>query len=281
MGKQQARGACTTGEGQQAITGKLVAPSAEGQGATRLQPVSEQAWAQPRQAVQPQGQPAVQFLHGACQLLLNPNVLVFFGMVFVMGYGVGNIEGYLFLYLDSLGGSEMLMGLTQTVTCVSEFLVFFFSGDLLRTLGEKLCMQLVFLAFVVRLLCYATLASWGSPWMVLIIEPLHGFTFALAWATGTAFASKVAPPGLETTTQAVFQGLYYGLGFGVGGLAGGVIYQHQGPQRMYWMALAVMLAGWLLTGVAELFLAWRPRGDSQVLQEPVEVVTTEFEQKET
>ncbi len=45
---------------------------------------------------------------------------------------------------------------------------------------------------------------------VLPVELLHGFTFALAWGTGTAVASRVAPPGLEATTQGLFQGLYFG-----------------------------------------------------------------------
>lgn len=45
---------------------------------------------------------------------------------------------------------------------------------------------------------------------VLPVELLHGFTFALAWGTGTAYSSWIAPPGLESTTQALFQGLYFG-----------------------------------------------------------------------
>jgi hypothetical protein len=51
---------------------------------------------------------------------------------------------------------------------------------------------------------------WCCCMKVLPVEMLHGFTFALAWAAGTAFVSKIAPPGLETTTQAIFYGLYYG-----------------------------------------------------------------------
>jgi hypothetical protein len=45
---------------------------------------------------------------------------------------------------------------------------------------------------------------------VLPVELLGGFACALAWATGTAFASKFAPPGLLATAQALFQGLYLG-----------------------------------------------------------------------
>lgn len=50
------------------------------------------------------------------------------------------------------------------------------------------------------------------------METLHGFTFALAWSTATAFAARVAPPGLEATAQALVQGLYFGVGYGLGKL---------------------------------------------------------------
>lgn len=44
-----------------------------------------------------------------------------------------------------------------------------------------------------------------TPWAVLPIELLHGVTFGLAWAAGTINCSRMSPPGLETTTQAMFQ----------------------------------------------------------------------------
>lgn len=93
------------------------------------------------------------------------------------------------------------MGLSLTVTCVAESAVFYCWPFLLRTLGIPCCLHLVFAAFVVRLGCYASLASWGSPWLVLPVETLHGFTFALAWAAGTAYCGRVAPPGLESSCQ--------------------------------------------------------------------------------
>ena len=44
----------------------------------------------------------------------------------------------------------------------------------------------------------------GTPWAVLPIELLHGVTFGCAWAAGTLYCSRIAPRGLEATTQALF-----------------------------------------------------------------------------
>lgn len=35
---------------------------------------------------------------------------------------------------------------------------------------------------------------------------MHGFTFALAWGGGSAYCAQLAPPGLESSTQGLFQG---------------------------------------------------------------------------
>ena len=50
----------------------------------------------------------------------------------------------------------------------------------------------------------AGLAYVGTPWAVLPIELLHGITFGCAWAAGTLYCSRIAPRGLEATTQALF-----------------------------------------------------------------------------
>jgi len=45
---------------------------------------------------------------------------------------------------------------------------------------------------------------------VLPAEVLHGFTFALAWGGGVAYCAQLSPPGLEATTQGLFQGGFAG-----------------------------------------------------------------------
>ena len=45
-------------------------------------------------------------------------ICVPFHQVLVMGSAVGVIDSYLFMYLEDLGASETLMGLTLTFTCI-------------------------------------------------------------------------------------------------------------------------------------------------------------------
>ena len=163
--------------------------------------------------------PQVRFCRDLGTLLSSPEALVFFAMATVMGSAVGTIECVLFLFLEDLGGSETLMGLTLTFTCIAETAVFYWTGAIVRALGLDRCFHLCFAAFLLRLGCYATLAAWPSPWCVLPVELLHGLTFGLTWSAGTAKCAAIAPPGLEATTQSAFQGLIFGVGASTSGTA--------------------------------------------------------------
>ena len=48
---------------------------------------------------------------------------------------------------------------------------------------------------------YSTLAHWPTTWLVLGVEALNGITFACAWPAGTLHCSRIAPFGMEATTQ--------------------------------------------------------------------------------
>lgn len=72
---------------------KLKPPDDRGGGGGGTEPPLEQQQPQPR----------VRFWAGVCQLLGRPEAAIFLAQALVMGFGVGNIEGFLFLYLDELG----------------------------------------------------------------------------------------------------------------------------------------------------------------------------------
>ena len=180
-------------------------------------------------------------------LLSSPEALLFFFTVIFMGYAVGTIESFLFLFLEDLGGSETLMGLTLTVTCVAETLVFYYASNIMEFLSLDGCFHLCFLAFIIRLGSYATLAHWKTPWSVLPVELLHGITFGLTWSAGTAKSALISPPGLEATTQSVFQGFMFGLGYGMGGFVAGMQYNLNGPEAVFRSAFWVVAVGWVVT----------------------------------
>ena len=54
----------------------------------------------------------------------------------------------------------------------------------------------------------------------------------------------------QRALQGIFQGLYFGVGQGLGGLIGGILMQQYGGQKMFAMAAALVMLGWLVAVAA-------------------------------
>eukprot|EP00897_Mesotaenium_endlicherianum_P009597 jgi/Mesen1/8666/ME000504S08109 len=163
-------------------------------------------------------------------LLKDMRVVSFFAITVIMGYSMGSIEALLFLYLEELGGSATLMGLTLTVTCVAEVPAMYYSGLAIRAFG------------VAGVLCAD-------------VEPLllHGITFGWAFTAGTTHAGSLAPAGLEATIQGVFNACMMGVGGSLAKLCGGVIYGVFGARALFWSSACIAFAGLLLFAASNFY----------------------------
>eukprot|EP01025_Chloroclados_australasicus_P048769 TRINITY_DN5533_c0_g1_i2.p1 TRINITY_DN5533_c0_g1~~TRINITY_DN5533_c0_g1_i2.p1 ORF type:complete len:609 (+),score=40.38 TRINITY_DN5533_c0_g1_i2:173-1999(+) len=178
----------------------------------------------------------------------RPETISFYFMAVVFGSAFGAIDGYLFLYLQDLGGSQLLMGLTLTFTVSTEIPLFQLFSKIESKIGVDLIFDVVFLAYTIRLLCYAIL-PWKAAilWMILPVETLHGITFAFAWAGGTLKSRQLATKGYEATFQGVFQCMFFGVGRGLGGGLGGLLYYQYSPRIMFLITAMWVVFGWILT----------------------------------
>ncbi len=155
----------------------------------------------------------------------KPAVLLFCMVVFCSGVGAGVIDSFLFVRLQELHGSGTLCGIARFITCAAEVPAFQVAGDLQKKYGTWMLLAFTQAIFVVRFLCYSALRN---PWLVLLIEPLNGATFAITWSVSCMFADSVAPEGTHATMQALLEAMHFGLGFGVGSLAAGFVYEAEG-----------------------------------------------------
>jgi len=194
------------------------------------------------------GQP---FWQGMRALAGNRALVIFLITVLFTSIGSGIVNNYVFIYLKDLGATGALMGISLTVATLSEIPVFYFSSILLRKLGARGLLVLSLLAYVVRMLAYTLLPP---VWLVLIINLLHGLTFAALWVAGVSYANEVAPPGMGATAQGLFSGMTMGLGAAAGALLGGLLFDSFGPIVMFRTGAAVVMVGiifFALTGRKE------------------------------
>ena len=180
------------------------------------------------------------FRGGMRALLGNRPWMLFLVMVFIAGIGNATINNYLFVYMQSLGASNILMGFALTASTLSEIPAMFFSDRLLRRFGARGMLIIAMTTIGLRLICYSLTTQ---PWVVLLIQLCHGLTFAAIFTAGVYYADQVAPPGMKATTQGMFSGTLMGFGSAAGGLLGGLLLESFSPGGMYGFIGTLVLVG--------------------------------------
>jgi PPP family 3-phenylpropionic acid transporter len=173
----------------------------------------------------------------------NKQWLLFLAVAFIGGMCMAIISSFLFLYMNDLGASKTLMGLSLTFATISELPILFYSNRLLIRWGARGLMLIALLAYTVRALAYTVISE---PWMFLAVQLLHGLTFSAMWVAGVSYADSLAPEGLGATAQGIFSGVLLGLGGISGGLIGGIIYDELGAVAMFRWAAASALVGFVI-----------------------------------
>jgi MFS transporter, PPP family, 3-phenylpropionic acid transporter len=145
------------------------------------------------------------------------------------------------------GISTATIGVLWSESVAAEVLVFLFLGPrLLRALEPTVALAVAAFCGLVR---WAVLAQTADVAALGLVQPLHGFTFALLYLASMKIITDTVPRSLAATAQAV-----YGL-IGVGGatavliLLSGWLYARFGPAGFWAMGTLCMAAFpfiWLL-----------------------------------
>lgn len=192
---------------------------------------------------------SVPFRHGAKAILRNPRWGLFLFVVFASGVGLASTNVFLFLYMAHLGASKTLMGIALTSATISELPFFFFTNRLIARWGARGLLIFGMGVYIIRVLLYSVTSS---PWIVVLIQLLHGPTFSAIWVAGVSYADEIAPEGLSATAQGIFNATFMGLGGAVGALFAGFLYQSLGVDWMFRYVGLTVFAGIVVFLVAVL-----------------------------
>jgi len=129
--------------------------------------------------------------------------------------------------------------LSQTVSTMSEIPFWLFSGWMLARWKPQGLLAVSLLLFAVRLILYGLV---HAPWLVLVIQLLHGPTFSILVVAGVSYASEIAPPGMGATAQTIFSSVTMGLGAMFGALVGGALFDRTPGGTMFLLSGIVLLA---------------------------------------
>jgi len=159
-------------------------------------------------------------------LFFTFDMLWFFLNLFQYGTAMCLVENFLLVFLlqDFAGTTSLLLGLSIAVMCAFEIPVFRYVATLWTKYDWSLAAVILVCQLVLSLRCLLyTLLPPSAPWLVLLVEPLHGITFAAMWTATVEYGRRIAPPGAVARMQTLVNGVFYQLAFGVGSVFWGRI----------------------------------------------------------
>ena len=172
-------------------------------------------------------------------LLAVPNFARLMLAVALIGGSHALHDGFEVIRWRAAGMSPGQASVLWAFSVASEVLIFVFIGNgLLQKLGPSRAMMISAAAGIIRWSTAAITAQFG---VMALVEPLHGFTFALLHLACMEMIAQTVPSKLAATAQAFYATIAMGAVSAVVTLASGPLYGAIGPHA-FW-AMAAMCAG--------------------------------------
>jgi PPP family 3-phenylpropionic acid transporter len=148
-------------------------------------------------------------------------------------------DGFAVIRWTDAGIAPGTVSLLWSEAVLAEVVVFFFLGPRLITrIGPAGALGLASLCGIAR---WAVMGATVDVGWIALVQPLHGFTFALLHLACMRVIARVAPAGLEGTAQAL-----YGTGVGAASalvmMSAGALYAEFGGAAFWIMAMVCTIA---------------------------------------
>ncbi|SCU69823.1 major facilitator superfamily, putative [Trypanosoma equiperdum] len=170
-------------------------------------------------------------------VLHHRRLLLFLTASCFMGAGFALVNNFLFVFLETLGGSKVLMGLSLALTVSTEIPIFQNAKYFQELFTDRQMLSISMATWMLRVVGYSLLQN---PWLVLLLEPLHGITFGFTWLPGVHIVNTVFPPNLSNSATGFLYFFVNGIGPITGSVLGGAIYEWLGPRVMFRAAAFVV-----------------------------------------
>jgi MFS transporter, PPP family, 3-phenylpropionic acid transporter len=183
-------------------------------------------------------------LTGLRQLFQHREYVRFLVLVLILSIPHRINDGFLGVYVQSLGGSTELVGLSWFFATVSEAVFMGFSFRYLRDEKELVLIAVAALAYCVR---WALTAMLGNAVSVAYLQLFHGLTFAVYYLAAFHYIDKIIPEEWKATGQSIFAAVFFGLAGMIGSILGGWVFDRYGGHTLYTSMIVISAVGFILT----------------------------------
>ncbi len=128
--------------------------------------------------------------------------------VSLVGIAEGMYGAFSGIYLDRLGGGQILVGALFGLSALAELPVMHYSGAIFRKLGKPVS---ILLAYGLVGLAFVGYALARQPWLMLAFAMLKGMGFALYFVGNVSLMDERAPESWTSTLQSLMNAASRGL----------------------------------------------------------------------
>lgn len=149
---------------------------------------------------------------------------------------------FLPLLLYEVGGTNIHVGLSQTVGASSEIPAMFAAAFLLRRFRPRALLLAGMAVFILRI----GLMGWlHTPELLVASQALHGISFGIFLPVSIHYIDRIAPVRFASVFQTLAPSIYFGIGSVIGSSLGGVLVERIGLRptfRLFGAPVAVAVA---------------------------------------
>jgi PPP family 3-phenylpropionic acid transporter len=166
---------------------------------------------------------------------------------FLVGASIGTDIVFSGIFMDDLGGSELLIGAVLGVSAFSELPGMRYGGALARRLGGP---ATLLIAYGLLALGFGGMALATQPWMLLGLALFKGLGFALYFVSNVRLMDERVPADRASTIQGLNAASAWGLAPLLAGPLNGVLYDVMGPRAVFAGCALLMILAALVIIVA-------------------------------
>jgi MFS family permease len=180
-------------------------------------------------------------------LLLKNKPFIFF-LVFLMFVTITHRanDSFVGIFITELGGSADLVGTAWFVAVISEAVVFASDAFWFRKYHPLVFVIVAGILFSIRWFLYGIITN---PTIIILLQVIHGFTFAGLYVAAFAYVSRVIPARLQSTGHLIFYSVMFGLSGIIGSMGGGLMIENFSGHALYHAMSILSFIGVLLLSV--------------------------------
>ena len=179
-------------------------------------------------------------------LVRNKCYLLLLAMNFLLFLGYSCVSSFIPVLTEQLGGGSGEVGTVFALNALAEVPAMFLMSAVLRKVPAKKVILFAAVFFVLRLGLTALSANFT---MMLLVQLLQGFSFAVIWPASMGYLNQIVEDGVRSTAIMTYSSVTLGVSAIFGNLFGTLILSAAGDVRMVFGFSALVAGLGLMLGV--------------------------------